>query len=294
MQPIEVAKALGLPTGAPLTVLVDRPTALLVRVGDVVAKAHRPGTSAEQLAARLAVAADCPVTVSPLPVARPVVGPYVTRLGGRPVTLWPFGAAVDTQDPGAVPWQAAAVLLAELHARPLPSDVPVMGGYARLRRAFERLRTCERADRAATAAVLTAADGLPAWVTGVESPPAPKCLVHGDFHLGQLVSVGQAWQLIDVDDLGVGPGVWDLARPAAWAAVGLIPMDTWYEFLAAYHRAGGVAVPPDTDPWPFVEVAARAVAIQAAARVLTASARQNRRLDDDEELLIDACRRMSH
>lgn len=293
MQPIELVIALGMSVDAPLTVLVDRPTALLVRSGDVVAKAHRPGTSVQQLAARLAVASACPVTVGPLPVPAPVVAPFVASVDGRAATLWPVGSAVDTQDRHAVPWHAAAALLADLHATPVPSGLPVMGGYARLRRAFERLALCARAETDARAAVLEAARSLPRWVTGTESAPGPQCLVHGDFHLGQLVEVDQAWRLIDVDDLGAGPGVWDLARPAAWAAVGLIPMDIWYEFLACYHGAGGRAVPPDTDPWPFVEVPARAVAVQAAARVLTASAREDRCLDEDEQLLIDACRRMA-
>lgn len=56
-----------------------------------------------------------------------------------------------------------------------------------------------------------------------------------------------AWRLIDVDDLGLGVPAWDLARPAAWYAAGLLAPEDWLCFLDAYRAAGG---PPPVRPAP--------------------------------------------
>ena len=70
-------------------------------------------------------------------------------------------------------------------------------------------------------------------------------LCHGDLHLGQLVrhpAPHGPWRLIDVDDLGLGDPAWDLARPAAWYAAGLLPPGRLDRFLGAY-RARRAARP---------------------------------------------------
>ncbi|MCZ9346001.1 aminoglycoside phosphotransferase family protein, partial [Streptomyces sp. TRM76130] len=98
--------------------------------------------------------------------------------------------------------------------------------------------------------------------------------------------------LIDVDDLGRGVPSWDLARPAAWYACGLLTSDEWTRFLAAYRAAGGPAVPPDGDPWPALDAPARALTAQTAARALAKAVLADRPLDDVERALVDACARM--
>ncbi|WP_371615020.1 aminoglycoside phosphotransferase family protein [Streptomyces sp. NBC_00454] len=123
-------------------------------------------------------------------------------------------------------------------------------------------------------------------------------LCHGDLHLGQLVRIGGPagwqWRLIDVDDLGLGAPAWDLARPAAWYAAGLLDPPTWLRFLDAYRAAGGPAAgPPGSDPWPELDVAARALTVQTAALALAKAAREERRLDDVERLMVDACARIA-
>lgn len=86
---------------------------------------------------------------------------------------------------------------------------------------------------------------------------------------------------------------WDLARPAAWFACGLLPPDEWHRFLTAYRAAGGPAVPVDGDPWPALDVPARALTVQTAARAITKAAAEGRRPDEIEQALIDACDRMA-
>ncbi|CAL9323412.1 hypothetical protein SUDANB51_01502 [Streptomyces sp. enrichment culture] len=275
------------PCGA--ATLADRPDGTVVRHGDTVAKAHPPGTDPTELARRLAVASGLPgVLLSPL-------APAPLDLRGRLVTLWPYGTPVDPDDPDAAPWEAAATLLARLHRTPAPEDLPPMRGPAKAAQAVARLRAGAAAHPAA-APVLRAWNALPAWARAETPLPDATTLCHGDLHLGQLVrhpAPAGPWLLIDVDDLGVGVPAWDLARPAAWYACGLLPPDEWTRFLTAYREAGGPAVPADGDPWPALDTPARALTVQTAARAVAKAVAAGRPLDEVEQAVVDACDRMA-
>ncbi|GGU42464.1 phosphotransferase family protein [Streptomyces daghestanicus] len=280
------ARTAACPCGA--ATLADRPDATVVRHGEVVAKAHAPGTDAGALAHRLAFTARLPG------VLLPPLAPAPAELHGRLVTCWPYGAPVDPDDPAAAPWEAAGALLARLHRTPAPATLPPMRGPAKAAAALARLwRSAPRHPDAAP--VLRAWAALPAWARGEDAMPDTGTPCHGDFHLGQLVrhpTAGGPWLLIDVDDLGRGVPAWDLARPAAWYACGLLPPDEWTRFLAAYRAAGGPAVPPAGDPWPALDVPARALTAQTAARALAKAVAAGRPLDEVERCLVDACARM--
>ncbi|MFI5799432.1 phosphotransferase family protein [Streptomyces sp. NPDC051677] len=273
------------PCGA--ATLADRPDATVVRHAGTVAKAHAPGTDPADLAPRLATAARLPdVLLAPL-------APTPVLLHGRPVTFWPYGAPVDPDDPDAAPWECAGALLARLHRTPAPTALPPMRGPAKAAHAVSRLRAA--GSHPAVALVLNAWRALPAWARAEAPMPDATTLCHGDLHLGQLVrhpAPDGPWRLIDVDDLGVGVPAWDLARPAAWYACGLLPPDEWTRFLSAYRAGSGPAVPGTGDPWPALDVPARALTVQTAARAVTKSVAQERPLDEVEQCLIDACARM--
>ncbi|MFD7879828.1 aminoglycoside phosphotransferase family protein [Streptomyces sp. NPDC059766] len=292
----EMARTAAHPEGAPClcgapTTLADRPDATVVRHAGTVAKAHAPDTARTELALRLRLAATLP------DVLLPPLEPGPASADGRLVTLWPYGSPVDPDDPDAAPWEAAGSLLARLHRTPVPAAPyapPPMRGPAKAARAVALLRAAP-APHPAVPAVLRAWATLPAWARDAAPMPDRTTLCHGDLHLGQLVrhpAPDGPWRLIDIDDLGTGVAAWDLARPAAWYACGLLPPGEWTRFLTAYRAAAGPAVPADGDPWPALEVPARALTVQSAARAVAKAIAADRPLDEVELSVVDACVRM--
>ncbi|MEV4254930.1 phosphotransferase [Spirillospora sp. NPDC049652] len=265
-------------------VIYDRNGVLVVRARDVVAKAHRPGRAlGPEFTRRVEIAASLPELFN-APLGPPL------DVEGRTVTLERYGRPVDPHDP---PWEDAARLLAALHAVPVPEDTPPFGRPTRVARAVSRLGDGEAAD-----AVRRAFAGLPAWVRG--DAPVPDVrnerLLHGDFHLGQLVRAGEgdAWRFIDVEDIGRGDPVWDLARLAALFAAGVLAPDAWGRFLRAYREAGGVAVPPgEGSEWTVLDVPSRALVVQIAATSLRMAAEEERDLHPEETGLVGACVRIA-
>ncbi|WP_460363069.1 phosphotransferase family protein [Actinocorallia lasiicapitis] len=247
----------------------------------MIVKSHHPET--QDLAERLAVAAAHPsLFLTPLAP--------VKFLGGRLVSVWPLGEPVDPADPVGAPWEEGGRLLAALHRITPPPGLPRQGAPAKVRQiVFDRLAENPAALAHPAAKVVRRAF---AALPDVLEPPGGTRLVHGDWHLGQLVRRDGAWKLIDLDDLGTGDPAWDLARPAALYAAGILPPEVWSRFLHSYLDAGGPAIPPGTDPWQVLDLPAKALAIQTAARGVSHAVEGDRNLDAYETALIDTCDRI--
>ncbi|MFI6598384.1 phosphotransferase [Nonomuraea sp. NPDC050536] len=259
-----------------------RTDVVVVRRGEVVVKAHSVRDDPAALGVRLRGAASAALHGLMLaPLCREVL-----TVQGRAVTVWPAGTPVSHDDPGSAPWEEGARLLARLHAVPLTllPDLPVAGGPARAARAVRRMTGDGPVERL----VRRAFDELPEAVSVAGA--VPGLLTHGDWHLGQLVRRDR-WLLIDVDDLGVGDPAWDLARPAAWYAAGLLEPAVWERFLGAYLASGGPALGAG-DPWARLDVPARALTVQLAAVAVGNAGREGRELDEVERSLVEACDRI--
>ncbi|WP_367134815.1 phosphotransferase family protein [Saccharothrix sp. HUAS TT1] len=272
------------PAGAAPEVLAVRGDVVVVRVADVVLKAHERGTDPATLTARLRLAADprlADLLLAPLDLTGGHPRPAVVL--GRVVTAWPVGEPVPQGEPEDLPMEAAGRMLAALHRFTAadfdPPPTPA-GAVPRMRRAVRDLVL----DTPAADLVRRAGGTLPAF------DRAATTLIHGDWHLGQLVR-RDGYRLIDVDDLGFGDPAWDLARPAALHAAGVLDAEAWGRLLGSYLDAGGSGVPRE-DPWSVLEAPARALVVQMAARALSAAERDGTELNDAQEALIDACARI--
>ncbi|MFI9813261.1 phosphotransferase family protein [Saccharothrix variisporea] len=265
---------------APPVVLAVRGDVVVVRVGDVVLKAHEADTDAALLRARCQLAGDS--RLGELFLA-PLLGPVPVL--DRLVTGWPLGVPVPQGEPDTLPLEEAGRMLARLHdftAADFAADfveLPPAGAWERLERAVVKLP-----DVAGAEVVRRAFDT-------VEPARAGTTLIHGDWHLGQLVSRG-GYRLIDVDDLGAGDPAWDLARPAALFAAGVLEPRAWSRLLDAYLDAGGTGI-DRADPWAALEGPARGLVVQMAARALAAAERDGKALEPAQTALLDACARIA-
>jgi aminoglycoside phosphotransferase (APT) family kinase protein len=251
---------------------------------DVVIKVHRAGTDPRDLATRLLIATRLGgnghgTLLAPLSTVP-------ERFGARWRTRWPRVETVP-QRPERAPWPEAGRLLARLHREPLGDDERSVqqGGPQRLRRALYALNHHE-----SIYAVTHAAAALPMRVWAPGGCGRPQTLVHGGWHLGQMGRRhGGPWQLLDVDDLGVGDPAWDLAGPAGFWAAGLLPDADWHAFIDAYREAGGVGLPQaPEDPWTVLEPLAHAAVVLAAA-----AGAMHGKGDEAQEILVEACARMA-
>ena len=180
----------------------------------------------------LAAAAEIPEVVPPLPNH---AGATVIRVGGRPVSLWPYVEGSRGDDDDACQRAEAAELPARLHQ--------VLGSQPG--------RFGPRPDGGGTVTTRAIQHGdseLHRWVRAFDAEARWTQPIHGDFYAGNLLArSGHIVALLDWDEA-------ILSRPErelAWAAWefghGLCAdnLDEVWKFVALYKDAGGPADPPD-------------------------------------------------
>lgn len=266
---------------------------LLLRAGDWVLKVHSEDTCAKALQQRLELTTRAGWKEI---VLEPATLSLRTLTGGRSVTVWPLGRALRLEDED-LPWEESARLLAALHRLPLGETAELPRSRA-LPRWFEAVKRLEAAPADVRDQDWHLIQKASATLDLKLNEEKASHWVHGDWHLGQLVDIGcegkPVWRLIDIEDMGVGEAIWDLARPAAFFAAGLLPQDDWERFIAAYRRAEGAALPPAGDVWKELEKPARALVVQSAATSWLKAKREGRGLHQDEQVLVKACLRIVH
>lgn len=244
----------------------------------VIVKIHGQGTDRDRLARRLHCIGGTDMDrlwIQPLSYS-PIAAP-----GDQLATVWPRVTVLSTID--RPPWTEVGSLLARLHQMPVLDDPPRLGGHSRLARTIAHLRR----GPADLGWLLAIGESLAEQLR----QPVRTTLAHGDFHLGQLghTPLRRSWKLLDVDDFGVGDPAWDLGRPAGFWRAGLLDDESWNTFLGAYREAGGPAVPAEGDPWPALQLAARAAVLVAAVQAL-----RTPNSTETAHLLLTACRNLAN
>ena len=213
--------------------------------------------------------------------------------GGCALTIWPhatpFNPDSSSQD---VPWNECAAHLAALHNADLdPGRIVLTSGWLpRLSRSLAKLRgMLECAERSL---ILEASQTLPhfscsSWNLSQNS------IIHGDWHPGQMVYFENRLVFIDIDDVGLGNRMFDLAKPAAFFLSGLLESNLWNEFRESYENSCQMAKVNRDHFWKDLELPARASVIQSAITALAHASESDRKLADFEAELIKTCQRVT-
>lgn len=259
----------------------------LFTLGEKVVKIHAAGTSKDDLNARMQIIQTKPFSEIFLKPLRP----YCTETSAdRLFTIWPLASSLNLETT-YIPWRESAKLLADLHKiphDPKASGLPKARAVQRWEKAIASLDEI-RPDRQSfewrIVCEAAATIDLPSWLF------TRTHWIHGDWHLGQIVRQSDSWRLIDMEDMGLGHPTWDLARPAAFFAAGLLSSEEWDSFLRSYLEFGGKAVDRN-DIWQSLSPAAQCLTIQCAAVALGKAQESGRDLLDDERAFVASCERM--
>ena len=173
---------------------------------------------------------------------------------GRLLTLWPRVEPVDPRQ--TLPWDALGDTVARLHSLPVEGHLPAADPRARARRAVAQVPDptqrallersspgCRRIRRRASSSTVTSTSAN--WANWASAASRAS-------HLGTHATNGSQpgqWLLLDIDDLGRGHPVADLARRRPSGQWGSLADEDWTRLLAAYRRRSHVLLPPDEHLW---------------------------------------------
>jgi hypothetical protein len=221
------------PTGAALVRLVNNAVFRLVRHRVMVRVTLTEGLAHR---AQAAVAAGRMLAAHGIPAVRPLLGiPNPVHVEGRAVSFWK--EVVDTGSAPTAP--QLGDLLTRLHRLPIAGvRLPRWNPINDLRSRITDVHGWDHDD----------VDFLSRRCDAVESALAaldyqlPASVIHGDAHLGNMITTPAGPVLCDLDTASVGPPEWDL--------VPLAVSQQRFSHAADVHRQLAVAYGIDITTWP--------------------------------------------
>jgi hypothetical protein len=125
-----------------------------------------------------------------------------------------------------------------------------------------------------------------------------KVWSHGDFHLGQIVFIHDrgknAARFIDCDTLCHSIPEWDLARPAALFAAGILPAHLWQSFIESYAEHKFKYKLNERKLWSKLDIPAKVMTVKLATNAVNRATLSGDNLEDSELQLIETCKAISH
>ena len=189
------------PAGAALVRLVNNAVFRLVRHPVIVRVTLTEGLAHR---ATVAVAAGRLLAAHGIPAVKPLPGiPNPVHVDGRAVTFWE-----EVADTGSVPTAVQlGDLLTRLHQLPI-ADVrlPRWNPIADLRGRITDMQEWDRGD----VEFLSRRCGELESALAALDYPLPAGVIHGDAHLGNMITTPAGPVLCDLDEACVGPREWDL------------------------------------------------------------------------------------
>ena len=224
------------------------------------------------------------------------------------ITYWPIAEKLSENHLSNGLWSEVGKLLAKLHSSPLDKtqkystelfsifsqvnekivecykqakDSPVHGQHlATIRRAWYRILTHRNFH-----------------VVLKDMRLKQRVWTHGDFHLGQIVFVKDNDRtnamFIDVDTMCVSIPEWDLARPAALFASGILPPDAWQCFIESYGKNISNHEFNQKNLWSRLDIPAKVMVVKLATSAVNRAIQTKEDLDDSEIQLIETCNAIS-
>ncbi len=126
----------------------------------------------------------------------------------------------------------------------------------------------------------------------------PKVWSHGDFHLGQIVFVQEqgkdSVRFIDFDTICHSIPEWDLARPAALFAAGVLPAHLWQSFIESYAGHKFIYNFNEKELWSNLDIPAKVMIVNLATIAVNRARLADENLEDSELQLIETCKAISH
>ena len=222
------------------------------------------------------------------------------------ISYWPEAERLSPNKLTKSIWSEIGILLAKLHSTPLkkielrfPSEL-----FKIFSDINEKLQRCNKQCAAGSKHRTQLKIIYQAWISILTHKNfhkvvkdirlRPKVWSHGDFHLGQIVFIkdqeNSSARFIDIDTICHSIPEWDLARPSALFAAGILPAPLWRSFIESYFELGLKQTLNEKILWSNLDMPAKVMTIKLACLALNRATLADEQLEDTEMQLIETCK----